>query len=107
MLANSAFAYQLNTSTSYTPASNDRPTPGKPLAQTPQSVQRLPIHPAQPFQVHSGQALLEDQKHYRQTQKHWDPLDTSKLDKSAVVHLEHRIPETNLSKINTGTDILG
>ena len=74
-----------------------------PLPESFQFQTRQPHNPVMQFQTHSGEGKLIDQDQYRQTQKHWDPLDTSKLDKRDVVYFEENKDQNNLKKINTST----
>lgn len=73
----------------------------RPLDQSHQMPVRLPQNVALPFQVHSGEALIEDQRRYRNTSKYFDSLDTFKLGKEEVRPHEKDPIEKKLSKVDT------
>ena len=93
-----------STSTYYgrAPEGDRLPNP-VPHPQCLQLTNRAPINPSVAFQGHSSQGLLEDQLHYRNTSKYWDPLDTTKLDRRGIVYHEAEKQESDLKKIDTTT----
>lgn len=93
----------MSSSIAYTPAPDDSYKPARPLPQSHQYPNRAPNNPSIPFQTQSTQLHMQDQKHLRQTNEHWDPLSTEKLDKAHVVHFDRRKDQERLSKLNVGT----
>ena len=73
------------------------------LYQSHQLPNRAPINPSVPFQLHSSLGLIEDNNHYRNTSKYWDPLSTKKLDRRDIVYHEKDRQAQDLAKVNTST----